>query len=496
MKTPKINKSIYGLATLAFLLLLLLFLALFSREKYLPLQKASVKTKPVSVKPQEIKPSEISLKEIRLAEIPNVYEKWSNITFSADGSHVVYAARNKQGRQLVVVGDKPGRPYDAVWTDTIVLSRDGKRIAFSGKKGGKWYFVLDGKEEGPYDNTGSTYFSLDDRFVICEVKADGKWSVSVYDGPKVVYRSQAYPRTLGPMVFSPDGRLLIYKLGEENNRNIFFLDLAAQKVVKKIAHIDGERPGKIYFSSDSSRVVFEVRKDGKNFLALHDFALKEERKAELPYTTTGEFVFSPDGKKIAYVATREGKTFFVVSTWEAPVQGNESGPYEGIRPAVFSPDSAKVAYLAMKRGKWRSAVGDKESETYDNVGYETAFSPDGAKIAYAVMKDGKWRMVVSPASKPAEVKEGPVYDIVISPVFSPDGSRIAYRARMGSMENAKRFIVIEDAKTGKVIKEGPVGDEIWPPVWSADGKTVGYGARIGRELWWKVEKLDASQAKN
>jgi len=58
------------------------------------------------------------------------------------------------------------------------------------------------------------------------------------------------------------------------------------------------------------------------------------------------------------------------------------------------------------------------------------------------------------------------------------------------MEAAKRFIVIADAETGKVIKEGRAGDEVWPSVWSADGKQVAYGARIGRELWWKVERVE------
>lgn len=91
-------------------------------------------------------------------------------------------------------------------------------------------------------------------------------------------------------------------------------------------------------------------------------------------------------------------------------------------------------------------------------------------------------MVVSPDQKPAAVREGPAYDMVISPAFSPDGKYIAYRARTGPKENAWRFIVIADAATSKVIKKGRAGDEIWPPVWSVDSKAVGYGAKLGREL--------------
>jgi len=166
---------------------------------------------------------------------------------------------------------------------------------------------------------------------------------------------------------------------------------------------------------------------------------------------------------------------------------------------AFGPDLTTVVYRAMKRGKWRSIVGTEEGPKYDRVGDATVFSQDGASIAYAAnsggeggkqgFTGGKWFMVVADAEEPDEAREGPGYDMVISPVFSPDGRYIAYRARTGPMNNARRVIVIADAKAGKVIKEGPAGDEIWPPVWSADSKAVGYGARIGRELWWKVIKL-------
>ena len=283
----------------------------------------------------------------------------------------------------------------------------------------------------------------------------------------------------------------------------------------------GCETGGFSFASDSSRVIYDVRKEGKNFFVLNDFVLKEEREVLLPYAVAGKIVLSPDGKKIVYAATKEGKYFLVISPWESPAQGKvgttrphpgglaeesnrESGPYEGIRLIAFSPGpmpDATIAYHAMKRGKWRIVVGGKEGANYEGVGDATVFSPDAAKIAYPAMKDsgggrqdrgmnGKWVMVVSPVGKPAAVRESPVYDMVVTPVFSPDGKYIAFRARTGTMEKAKRFLVIANTETGKAIKEGHVSDEVWPPVWSADGKAVAYGARIGKELWWKVEKLD------
>lgn len=510
MKTRKKSKFSRCLYPFAFLLLLLL-LALPGCEKKSPPKKVPEAAKPVSVwngtgegfrtSRNDRKEIEINLKESRLAVIPEDYDRWSNVSFSADGQQVLYIARKKD-RGFIVVATKGGENIGPAYKGVsfLVMSPDGRRFAFGGIKGGKKYLVVDNKELKSlyHEEVAPSAFSPDGRFVACEVGGlkEKKWFIVVSDGEKEVYRSRVYPDTFRPPVFSPDSRLLVYELGEKNKkRTVFFLDLVTKKIIKERLYTDYET-GRFSFSSDSSRVIYDVKKEGKNFLVLHDFALNEEREIELTYTWTVKFVLSPDGKKIVYIATKEGKYFLVVSPWEAPAQGKESGPYEAVVPPVFSPGSTIFAYHSLNQGKWRSVVGGKEGANYDGVD-APVFSPDGAKVAYPAMKGGhqdrrgmiggKWMMVVSPAGKPAAVKEGPAYDMVVTPVFSPDGRRIAYRARKGPMEKAKRFIVIADAETGKVIKEGPDGDEIWPPVFSSDGKSVGYGARIGRELWWKVQ---------
>lgn len=438
------------LSSLAVLLLLSLFV--FSGCE----KKAAEVAKPAAIKPEATKPGEMNLKEIRLAAIPEDYDKWGNITFSSDGRQVFYRTR-KKAREFIVVsstgGENTGPAYERIFW--LVASLDGRRFAFGGEAGGKKHLVVDNKEHRDlyHEEVAPRSFSSDGRFVACEVGGlkENKWFIVVSDGENEVYRSQVYPHTFRAPVFSPDSRLLVYELGEKNKRRIvFFLDLVTKKIIMERLYTDYET-GSFSFNSDSSRVIYDVKKEGKNFLVMHDFALDEEKNVELP-TSAGQFVLSPDGEKIAYTATKEGKYYLIVCPWESPAQGKESGPYE----AIVSP----------------------------------VFSSDGAKIAYPAMKVGKWVMVVSAAGKPAAVKEGLVYDMVVTPVFSPDGRRIAYRARKGTMEAAKRFIVVADSETGKVIKEGRVGDEIWPPVWSADGKAAAYGAKQGRELWWRVEAVE------
>lgn len=488
------------LSSLAVLLLLSLFV--FSGCE----KKAAEVAQPAAIKPDATKPGEINLRETRLAAIPQDYDKWVKISFSGDGQQVFYGVE-KNGKKFIVVGNEPGKAYEDI--SFMVNSPDGRRFAFGGMTGGKKRLVVDNKElrDLYHEEVAPAAFSPDGRFVACEVGGlkEKKWFIVVSDGENEIYRSKVYPDTFRSPSFSPDGRLLVFELGDDKaktenyKRTVFFLDVSARKIIKERLYTN-YLVGAVSFSSDSSRVIYDIQKDGKKYLVLQDFVLHEERTAELTDTFGGQAELSPDGKHIIYRSTKDGKEYFVVSPWEAPAQKQESGPYEAIVLPVFGPGPMTVAYHAMNEGKWRTMIGGREGAKYDGVGdAPPVFSPDGAKIAYPARKGGQqtrtgvvggeWVMVVSRMDRPAGVKEGPAYDMAVSPVFSPDGKRIAYRARKGPMENAKRFIVIADAETGKVIKEAPVGDEIWPPVWSADNKAVAYGARQGRELWWRVETV-------
>ena len=481
--------------------LLALLFAVYGCERIPPQKKAPVAAESTGMDHQET----------RLAAIPKEYEQWRNIAFSADGRKVFYKGKKKAEEFMVAAstsGEKTSLGYENIsW---LIMSPDGRRCAFGGGKSGKERLVIDTKELTElyhHDVVAPNSFSPDGRFVAVEVGNDKEkeWFITLIDGEKEVYRSQVFPDSFRRPHFSADGRLMVYELGsdkdkEENQkRTLFFLDVNARKIIKKRMYADC-RIGNLSFSSDSSRVIYDMQKQGKCFLVLQDFALNVERTAELPYIKADNFLLSPDGKQILYVATKDEKQYLVVSPWESPAQGTLKGPYEAIGSSVFGPDSKKAIYQAVKDGKWRKVVGDKEGAAYDGIGESSAFSPDGAKMAYPAMKGtgggaqesmmgGKWFMAISPVGKPEAAVEGPVYDMVVTPVFSPDNRRIAYRARKGSMEKARRFIVIADAETGKVRKEGPIGEEIWPPVWSVDSKVVGYGAKNGRELWWKVEKL-------
>ena len=492
------------------LFLLVPVLVVCGCEKESSHKKSPGETRAAALNPLHPKSEGFNLKETKLAAIPKDSEKWSVIAFSADGSQVLYQTKINEGEVLVTSssnGETAGPVYEKIsW---LQMSPDGRSFAFGGDKDGNRHLVVDNKElrDLSDEEVAPSAFSADGRYVACEVGSmkKKKWFIALSDGEKVIYRSQVFPQTYRRPIFSPDGRILVYELGDDPHatgpkKNVFFLDVSSGKIVKE-QNVAEYEIRKFSFNADSSRVIYDMQQDGNQFLVLHDFRLNLERRAVPPADWSGEFVLTPDGKHIVYSMSREGKQYLLTAPWSTPEKGKKSRPYDRIKSPGFGPDRTTVAYFAVKRSKWLSVVGDREgSAKYDGVGDAPAvFGPDGRTIAYTARKGGvqdrdrvfggKWFMVLSHAGHPAVVKEGPAYDMVVTQVFSPDGKRIAYRARKGPMEKAKRFIVIADVASGKVIKEAPVGDEIWPPVWSADSKTVGYGARNGRELWWRVERL-------
>ena len=473
-------------------------------EKKRSPEKAPGEAKPVAGKTVFSKPTGMNVKETKLADIPKDFMQWREIFYSADGRQVSYVAQ-KNGKEVMVTEIAGEERITGGYDEISFLARsfDGLRSAFGGKAGGKKHLVLDGIEmpEPYHEEVAPSSFSPDGRFVACEVGGihENQWFIALFDKEKEIYRSPVFSNSNMFPVFSPDSRLLVFSLGDTKKNTVFFFDVLNRKVIKEQVYA-GFHTGSFSFSSDSSRVVYEAQKDGKKFLVLQDFGRNQERRAELP-GWAGYFELTPDGKHVVYNVLREAKQYVVVGPWEAPERGKASRPYDAISKPVIGPDATTVAFYAMRAGKWIGVVGDSEYPAeYDGVGdAPMTFSPNGLTLAYAARKGGtqdktgviggKWVMVVLHVGQAGTAKEGPSYDMVVSPVFSPDGRRIAYRARTGSIDKAKRFIVTADADTGNVIRKGPVCDEIWPPVWSADGKNVGYGARIGRELWWKVENL-------
>ena len=79
------------------------------------------------------------------------------LVVSPDGRHVAYVAQ-AEDKQFVVIDGKKGKHYDGIGR-AIIFSPDSRRVAYIAIIGKKGVVVVDGKEEKQYDNLGSNLFS-------------------------------------------------------------------------------------------------------------------------------------------------------------------------------------------------------------------------------------------------------------------------------------------------------------------------------------------------
>ncbi len=417
------------------------------------------------------------------------------------GFHIAAVVPTKDGKVCAWLDGRKGPAYDQIRHATrgaysareFRFSPDGRRLAYTARKGSKWMMVVDGQEGATYDSLREAYFSMDGKRVAYVAFRDNK-SILVIDGkesppyaeiamhlPYVVSDTpfRKVDDTYCPVRFASNGRTAYIA---SNGRNQYF------------AIIDG-KPGPIYehvgsieFSPDGSRVAYTARKNEKEFVVL-------DGKPGPKYDgVEAALVFSPDGKRMAYVGTNYDANSDPIQM--LVVDGKEIARYRVIEDAsiMFSPDGKHLTYTASADGEKYFVVLDGEAgPKYDEIGgfggrvYAT-FTPAG-KLVYRATRGEKRFMVVDGVESPA------FDDVSDVPVYSPDGAHYAYHAR----ENDHSVVVCDGVKgktyfnvyeesiaftsDGKLVYQASsdtgdtvtvVGAEerpgIYHPVVSADGK--------------------------
>jgi Tol biopolymer transport system component len=146
----------------------------------------------------------------------------ATVVVSPDGRHVAYVAA-KGNKQFVIVDGQAGREYDAIDPGSLVFSPDGKRLAYVAARknraatGGQTQFVVEGGKEGKgYDGIGlsSVRFSPDSKRVGYGART-GQKPLLVIDGQEHLGYDgigQDSP------VFSPDGRHVAYVAAKRNKQ--------------------------------------------------------------------------------------------------------------------------------------------------------------------------------------------------------------------------------------------------------------------------------------
>lgn len=118
------------------------------------------------------------------------YDEIKDVEFSPDGRRLIFKAQRGRGWVMVVDGaesevyEPDGEKGEVVWSrdGRLAFSKEGGRMAYVGRKGGKDFVVLDGAAPGTaYDSIANLDFTPDGRHVVYTARRAGK-SVVVVDG--------------------------------------------------------------------------------------------------------------------------------------------------------------------------------------------------------------------------------------------------------------------------------------------------------------------------
>jgi len=392
-------------------------------------------------------------------EAPNI-----TVYFNENGRGAAYATGTGDTLRVVHNG-KAGGPLQAI--DRLVLSPDGKRVAYSAMVNGKWRMFIADAEGMQSDEVSAPAFSPDSRHIAYAAKIGDKWYL-VLDNQKMP-SGLAY---ISAPFFSADSKKIVYSEKDENQT-------ASRLVV-------GDLAGKRLFVKESCGSHFVINSDKTSIAAISEIGEKQrvvrlsfDQPASLKegasFDTVSNIVFGSDDASVAYLGVRGEKRFLVVNDREDPLPDGNM-PW----PPVIRPDR-KGAGILISSAKgfflYQAFSQGAVTETIYEEAADLTYSNDGNGYAFAARKGNNWFIAVNG-------KEGPAFDRVVTPVFSPDGKFLVYRAR----KDGKRFMVIADAN-GKVFRQHPAYEQVFQPVFTADGNSVAYGVKDGNKLIWKVEKL-------
>lgn len=390
----------------------------------------------------------------------------STIVFSERGHGVAYMAKN-DGKLQVVHNGKAGRPYPVI--SHLKLSPDGKHVAHDMLVDGKRRMILDGREGKPYDDVWEPVFSPDGQHLAYVAENGAKKRLVVLDD-KI---SESFPGYAYNPVFSADSTRVAYveNAFEGRKARLIVSDLAMSKQsVKEVVDED--------LVTNKERTRIAAIRSSNNRQRVIEFSFHQpDVVTEGPlYDSVGKLVFGSDGRSLSYVAKDGGKSFLVLNGRKEQLSDGDTR-----EPPVVLPGAKGVGIILISGdGKYylhQAFVGGKvQSRKYDEAA-QLVYNGDGSQYAYCAKLGKKLFVVVNG-------KEGPVFDMVISPTFTPNGKLLVYRAR----KDGKRFVVVADAE-GNVIRKYPEYEMVFDTTFTADGKSIAYGVKDGDKLIWKVEKL-------
>ena len=289
---------------------------------------------------------------------PELHEEiiLETIVLSPDGRRLAYIAIVDE-KSIMVVDGLEGKSYDAI-SGAPIFSPNSQRVAYLAVAGTEQMVVVDGIEGSPYEGIG--------RHAVCTLEGDDQ--------------------VCSEILFSPD------------SQHVAFVALDNGAVFTVVDDL----PAETYFSivgltyrPDGAKLAFVAGGFGDRVV------VGSEEQPEYENILASSIVFSPDGQRLAYVAEEADQQFVIVD-------GIEGERYDQVETTsiVFSPDSRRLAYLAVKERGPFAVIDGAAGETYDRImPGSLQFSLDSGRVAYAAVEGNEEFVVV-------DGERGKRYDLI------------------------------------------------------------------------------------
>jgi len=334
--------------------------------------------------------------------------------------------RSQGGAQWMRLGGQDQEHYQAIGAAGIVFSNDGTRVAYPAERAGRWWMVVDGQPQGPWDGVADPAFSRDGKHLAFLAEQAGQWR-AVVDG------------VIGPPSPAVQRGTLRFSVNAEHWGYV-----ALPKDGCAAIAIDGV-VGPCHTAVVSMRVTnlgaaAATVRDGARF----HFLFGEQMGPAVD--GIGAWAISEDGRRFAYAAL-EGKR------WHAVVDGVSGAPADGVRDFQFGDEGARLAFVATDPGRARVVVDGAEGPPFLLVG-KPLLAAHGPRVAYSAQDaQGAWVVVDEDRQGPfahcrGRARNHPVatHDLLVS---SHDAPVVARR------ERARQQLAIVGGRTLRTLQQFP-----------------------------------------
>lgn len=310
------------------------------------------------------------------------------------------------------------------------ISADGKHVAFSWNKSGRW--ELYELSLSASDSPKPALLTGNDSHLLVSIRTL-PYPTTEEDGVK--------GRGIGGAKFapkySPDGSRLAYVVDFDGGENfhLFTHDFAQHTHIDLIPDIDYALQPNFCWSPDGSQIAF-ISNQGGNFDAyVLPTAGRDERCVLAINRPCWDVHWSPDGCWLAVTFESRGQDYGV---YLVPLDGNEAFPLVeenrllNAHNPSWSSDGTKLAFHSDAPNGWHQiGLYNLSSREITWLTDETAnhrspsWSKDGSTLTYIRAKGASDEIVVHPlAGKPRtyQVEKGVHY----KPHFTPDGEQIVF----------------------------------------------------------------------